>query len=98
MGKLQRRKRPIYWEYGRDAGYLKPGRESDQSPTLALREGDWKFLCDADGSRAELYDLSHDPHETSNLINVQAKRANAMQKKLLDWQKSLLTIAVWRSN
>jgi arylsulfatase A-like enzyme len=93
-GKLQRRKRPIYWEYGRDAGYLKPGRESDQSPTLALREGEWKFLCEADGSRAELYDLSHDPHESSNLINVQSKRASAMQKRLLGWQKSLPTTAV----
>lgn len=89
LGKAQPRKRPVFWEYGRDAGYLKPGRESDQSPTLALREGDWKLLCNADGTGAELYDLKRDPRETNNLITAQSKRAAAMQKRLLAWQQSL---------
>jgi arylsulfatase A-like enzyme len=88
-GKAQQRRRPIYWEYGRDAGYLKPGREYDQSPTLALREGAWKFLCNVDGSRPELYDLNRDPREANNLIASQPKRAAAMRKRLLAWQKAL---------
>jgi hypothetical protein len=70
-------------------GYLKPGRESDQSPTLALRDGDWKLLCNADGTGAELYDLKRDSRESNNLIKTQGKRAAAMQKQLLVWQKSL---------
>jgi hypothetical protein len=68
---------------------LKPGRESDQGRTLALREGAWKFLCNVDGSRLELYNLGSDPREANNLINSQPKRAAAMQKRLLAWRKAL---------
>jgi arylsulfatase A-like enzyme len=89
LGKSRQRHRPIFWEYGRDAGYLKPGRESDQSPTLALRDGNWKLLCNADGTGAELYDLKRDPRESNNQIIAQRKRAAALQKRLLTWQRSL---------
>ncbi|NOT62815.1 MAG: sulfatase-like hydrolase/transferase, partial [Acidobacteria bacterium] len=89
LGKTTQRKRPIFYEYGRDAGYVQPGRESDQSPTLMLREGDWKFFCNADGTKAELYDLRRDAAEANNLIAAQAKRAEAMRKKLLTWQRTL---------
>jgi arylsulfatase A-like enzyme len=89
LGKAQQRKRPFFYEYGRDDGYLKPGRESDQSPTLALRDGNWKFLCNTGGAKAELYDLRRDPHETHNLINTQPKRATTMKKQLLQWHGTM---------
>lgn len=89
LGKTQQRQQAIFWEYGREAGYLKPGKQSDQSPTLALRAGDWKFLCNADGSKPELYDLKRDPQESNNLLAAQPRRAAAMQKKLLAWRQSL---------
>jgi arylsulfatase A-like enzyme len=88
-GKSQLRQQPIFWEYGRDAGYLKPGRESDQSPTLVMRDGRWKFLCNVNGSSAELYDLNRDPRETINLLTLQPRRAAGMQKQLLAWHKTL---------
>ena len=37
-------------------------------PDLAVRDGDWKLLCEYDGSDAELYNLRNDPGETKNLI------------------------------
>lgn len=89
LGQKQQRKRPIFYEYGRDEGYVKPGRESDQSPTLMLRDGNWKFLCNADGSKAELYELRRDPRETNNLLQSETKRAAAMKTKLLSWQQTL---------
>jgi uncharacterized sulfatase len=89
LGKVPQRKRPVFYEYGRDEGYVKPGWESDQSPTLMMRDANWKFLCNADGSKAELYDRSRDPKESHNLIGAQAKRAETMQKKLLAWHKTL---------
>jgi uncharacterized sulfatase len=61
----------------------------NQSPTLALRDGDWKFLCNTDGAKAELYDLRRDSHETHNLINTQLKRATTMKKQLLQWHGTL---------
>lgn len=89
LGKSQQRKRPLFYEYGRDTGYVKPGRESDQSPTLMMRDANWKFLCNADGSKAELYNLSRDAKESHNLISAQAKRADKMMKILLAWHKTL---------
>jgi arylsulfatase A-like enzyme len=89
LGKTQQRRRPIFYEYGRDEIYVKPGRESDQSPTLAFRDSDWKFLCNVDGTKAELHNLRRDPHETHNLINTQAKRAAAMKKQLWQWHGTL---------
>jgi arylsulfatase A-like enzyme len=89
LGKAQQRKRPIFWEYGRGTDYLKPGQEADQSPTLALREGDWKLLMNADETRTELYNLRRDPNETNNLVTIQAKRAAAMKQRLLAWKRTL---------
>jgi len=50
LGQKAVRTKPIFWEYGRDATYLKPTRPEDQSPNLAIREGPWKLLVNADGS------------------------------------------------
>lgn len=53
----------------RPVGFKKmpmPGFD-EQLPDLAVRHGQWKLLCDYDGSRPQLYDLSKDPRETINL-------------------------------
>ena len=34
---------------------------------MAVRDGDWKLLVNADGTGAELYDLAADPREARNL-------------------------------
>ncbi|MEP7365929.1 MAG: sulfatase-like hydrolase/transferase, partial [Acidobacteriota bacterium] len=57
-GKPAKRKRPLFFEYGRTPAYQRPGKEHDQSPNLAIRDGRWKFLMNDDGSRRELYDFN----------------------------------------
>ena len=32
------RSKPMYWEYGRNASYLRPAEPKDRSPVLAIRE------------------------------------------------------------
>ena len=57
------RKEPIF--FARPVGFKEmpmPGFV-EQLPDLAIRVGKWKILCDYDGSRPELYDLSNDPGE-----------------------------------
>ena len=61
------RARPIFWEYNSLGGNLRPGLEKDQSPTLALRDGDWKLLVNPDGSDLQLYDLADDRAEANDL-------------------------------
>ena len=54
-------------------------------PDLAMREGQWKLLCDYDGSRPLLYDLSKDPGEANDLTENHKDRVLAMSKRLVEW-------------
>ena len=63
-----RRDRPLMWEYGRNAKFFGyPKLPDDRSPNLAIRDGNWKLLVNADGENAELYDLATDPGEAKNV-------------------------------
>jgi arylsulfatase A-like enzyme len=49
------------------------------SELLGVRSGSWKYIR---APRAELYDVSHDPGETKNLIDGEAKTARALSADL----------------
>ncbi len=57
---------PIFWRRPPDRKNSPPALP-DPQPDLAVRDGDWKLLCDYDGSRPELYDLAKDRAETTNV-------------------------------
>jgi arylsulfatase A-like enzyme len=91
------RSKPLFWEYGRkpgEAGKVKNGfpypKEPDaKSPNVAIRDGDWKLLVNADGTQTELYHLGQDPHETQNLAETEKATANRLKKAALDWRAGL---------
>jgi hypothetical protein len=56
---------------------------------LAVREGDWKLLCNPDGSRVELYDVRRDPGEADNLRAEHPDVADRLMKSAFAWQKTL---------
>lgn len=58
-------------------------------PDLAMRDGNWKLLCEYDGSRPELYDLAKDPSESRNLADKEPDRVRSMTAALLEWNRSL---------
>lgn len=89
LGKPLQRNKAIFWEYGRDSSYLKPGLENDRSPNLAMRDGKWKCLINADGTRLELYDFSIEQREEKNVALEHPKVAKAMAERLLAWRKKL---------
>ena len=89
LGKPQTRTKSIYWDYGRDETYERPAYPYDQSPNLAVRDGDWKLLINADGTRMELYDIRKTPMETTNVADQHPQVADRLKTKLLQWRKSL---------
>ena len=75
-GEPFRRTRKQFWLYPQAA---------EGSPTLAIRDGNWKLLTDPNGVRVELYDLSSDISETTDLAEQQPAVASALTEELLTW-------------
>jgi len=90
LGDKLQRTRPILWEYGRkEEGYGYPRNPADRSPNLAIREGKWKLLVNADGTNRELYDIIKDPNETNNLAGIETTVADDLTSRALIWRKDL---------
>jgi arylsulfatase A-like enzyme len=89
LGKPAARTKALYWEYGRNNQTFAYPQGLDRSPNLATREGNWKLLISADGSGAELYELSKDFAERHNLVDQQPDVARRLSERALTWRKSL---------
>jgi arylsulfatase A-like enzyme len=83
------RDKPLFWEYGRKADYLFPNEPGARSPNLAVREGRWKLLINADGTGAELYDLDADPNESNDLASKKRDEVARLKASVLAWRRSL---------
>jgi uncharacterized sulfatase len=70
-----------------------PDRDSfygiEDCPDLAVRDGNWKLLCEYDGSDAVLYDLESDPGETTNRTGEEPEVAGRLTAAVVDWHQSL---------
>lgn len=85
----EERARPLVWEYGRNNDYFSFPKGRNRSPAMALRDGQWKFLMNQDGSSIELYDLSKDASEDHNRASEQSELVETFKDALLDWWGSL---------
>ncbi len=85
-GEAVRRTKPLYWEYGRNDKAFKYPKGRDRSPSVAVREGDWKALVNADGSEAQLYDLAADPNEERDLSAAQPALTRRLVEQALSWR------------
>lgn len=88
-GEAAVRPSPIFWQYGDPHAKLMPGNPDFISPTLAVRDGDWKLLCNPDGTQARLFNLVDDPGETTNLLSDERDRAEQMHAKLKAWSNDI---------
>ncbi len=93
-----KRSRMVFWEYGRKPSsegqkglraFPYPDEPNSKSPNVAVRDGDWKLLVNADGSSVELYDLNIDPKESKNVVEVHPDVANRLKDAALQWRQSL---------
>jgi len=87
--KSVKRRQPLFWEYGRNEEAFPYPQGRDRSPNVAVRDGKWKLLINANGSGAELYDLSQDFAEETNLAGKQVAVTERLSAVSLNWRKSL---------
>jgi len=87
LGKsTESRKRPVFFRRppDRDSYY----GESDL-PDLAVRDGDWKLLCEYDGSMTQLYNLKTDRGETTNVAKENPEIVERLTQSLLAWHQRM---------
>jgi arylsulfatase A-like enzyme len=89
LGKSPRRTRPLFWEYGRNAGSFAYPTGKDRSPNVAVLDGDWKLLVDSGGRGEELYNLARDPIEAENRAADEADLSKRLTDAALNWRRSL---------
>jgi uncharacterized sulfatase len=82
------RRAPLFWRRPPDRKNSPPVLP-DPQPDLAVRDGDWKLLCNYDGSQPELYDLAGDRGEKSNLAGKQPEIASRLIAAAVAWHRSL---------
>ncbi|WP_166823488.1 sulfatase-like hydrolase/transferase [Thalassoroseus pseudoceratinae] len=84
----QSRQSPIFWRRPPDRPGFGHGYDED-NPDLAVRDGQWKFTVNYDGSSPQLYDLSEDAAETNNLVDANPKVADRLHKAIREWNSEL---------
>ncbi len=82
------REKPIFWRRPPDRKIAAPNLP-ERLPDLAMREGHWKFLCEYDGSKPQLYDLSKDRSETTNIADKHPDVASRLRDAVVSWHQSL---------
>ncbi len=82
------RQAPLFWRRPPDRKTV-DGKPGVLLPDLAMREMDWKLLCNYDGSEPQLYDLKLDRGEQRNLAAEHHELVARMTAKLLAWHHSM---------
>jgi uncharacterized sulfatase len=90
LGGVRRsRQGPLFWRRPPDRKTWPAFGIVDPLPDLAVREGNWKLLCEYDGSKAELYDLDRDRAESTNLAKEHPDVVARLASSVVRWHKSL---------
>jgi len=74
--------RALFWHYphyGNQGG----------APSAAIRRGDWKLIEWFEDRRVELFNVSKDIGETTDLSRIEIARADALRKELHAWQQQV---------
>jgi uncharacterized sulfatase len=80
------RKAPLFFRRPPDR---KNFAKYQQLPDLAVRDDQWKLLCDYDGGRAELYDLNNDPGESNNVADKNPEVTTRLVAAVMAWNQNM---------
>jgi uncharacterized sulfatase len=79
---------PLFWRRPPDRK-LMPAVIKEPLPDLAVRDGEWKLLCDYDGARPHLYKVPSDPGESANLAEKEPDTVARLTKAVKAWHESM---------
>lgn len=79
---------PIFWRRPPDRKTA-AANLPERLPDLAVRYGNWKFLCEYDGSDPKLYNLTTDRAETTNVTKQYDDVTDRLKKAVLQWNQSM---------
>jgi uncharacterized sulfatase len=82
------RSAPIFWRRPPDRKTASPALP-ERLPDLAVREGNWKLLCEYDGTQPQLYDLATDRGEARNVAAQHPDLVARLTAKLLAWHRAM---------
>jgi len=82
LGGDHRRTRPVFWDWrGATSSYAWPRN--------AVRSGDWKLLCNEDGSESSLYNIQASRVEEYDSVSYYPELADSLFQMLSTWKESL---------
>lgn len=79
------RTEPLFWRRPPD----RPGKPNSPAPDLAIRDKQWKLLCDIEGKNAQLYDLTKDLGEANDVAKIHPKITKRLKQAVLAWNATL---------
>jgi uncharacterized sulfatase len=89
LGRSDRsRATPLFWRRPPDRKIVSSA-QPERLPDLAMREGNWKLLCDYDGSAAQLYDMDSDREERHDLAQQQSAVVVRMTAAVRAWSDKM---------
>ncbi|MEM8615244.1 MAG: sulfatase-like hydrolase/transferase [Cyanobacteria bacterium P01_H01_bin.105] len=78
------RQQPLFWEWLGGVGIAEY-----TSPSLAVRDGDWKLFAQPNGRQQELYNIPDDPEERNNLTERHPDMVARLLPMLQKWKRGL---------
>jgi arylsulfatase A-like enzyme len=82
------RQAALCWRRPPDRKSWPPHLPEEQSD-LAIRLGNWKLLCEYDGSRPHLYDLKQDEGEERNVAEANPAVVAQLTREVVAWHRAL---------
>ncbi|MFZ9682866.1 MAG: sulfatase, partial [Cephaloticoccus sp.] len=86
LGGSHSRQKPLMWEWRFNVS----GAKANSAPQLAIRRGEWKYLCDPEGAREELYRIVDDTEEHQSVAMEHPEIVGQLRKTLLDWHREMV--------
>lgn len=76
-------------DYVHNRSFAYPKDPSGRSPNVAVRQGDWKLLVNADGTNPQLYNVRADAGETLDVFQANAEIGARLKEQVLNWRRSM---------